>query len=49
MAKYNPQKVELKWRREWEKNKRWKVNLKTASASRRKPYYNLMMFPYPSA
>ncbi|MBI2098172.1 MAG: leucine--tRNA ligase [Candidatus Wildermuthbacteria bacterium] len=49
MAQYNPQKIELKWRKKWEKEKRWNVNLKRASASRRKPYYNLMMFPYPSA
>ena len=43
--RYNPQKVERKWQRTWEAKKRWKVNLSRA----KKPYYNLMMFPYPSA
>jgi len=42
---YNPWKIEKKWARTWEKKKAWKVDLKKA----KKPYYNLMMFPYPSA
>ncbi|OHA64547.1 MAG: leucine--tRNA ligase [Candidatus Wildermuthbacteria bacterium RIFCSPHIGHO2_01_FULL_49_22b] len=45
MERYNPQEIEGKWRRFWEKRKAWKVNLGRA----KKPYYNLMMFPYPSA
>ena len=45
MARYTPQKIESKWRREWERRKAWKTDIKKA----RKPYYNLMMFPYPSA
>ncbi|MBI2644420.1 MAG: leucine--tRNA ligase [Candidatus Wildermuthbacteria bacterium] len=45
MQKYNPQKIEAKWKRIWKKAKQWKVDLKRA----KKPYYNLMMFPYPSA
>lgn len=45
MREYNPQKIEAKWRKEWEKKKAWKVDLKKA----KNPYYNLMMFPYPSA
>lgn len=43
--KYNPTEVESKWRKIWEKKKAWKVDLNKA----KKPYYNLMMFPYPSA
>ena len=43
--KYNPWKIEKKWAGIWEKKKTWKVDLKKA----KKPYYNLMMFPYPSA
>ncbi|MDR2349706.1 MAG: leucine--tRNA ligase [Deltaproteobacteria bacterium] len=45
MAKYNPVKVEAKWREIWEKNKTDSVDLDKA----KKPFYNLMMFPYPSA
>ena len=45
MAQYNHKKIESKWRKKWEKEKRWNVNIKRA----KKPYYNLMMFPYPSA
>ncbi len=42
---FNPITIEEKWRKEWAKTNRWKVDLHNP----RKPYYNLMMFPYPSA
>ncbi len=42
---YNPQKIEKKWQRIWYKEKIFEPNLKKA----KKPFYNLMMFPYPSA
>lgn len=45
MDAYNPQKIEEKWREIWKKKKSFKVDLKKA----KNPYYNLMMFPYPSA
>src|SRR3989344_7546164 len=45
MADYNPIKIEEKWRKKWGKENRWKVDMKKA----KNPYYNLMMFPYPSA
>lgn len=45
MINYNPQKIESKWRKIWEKKKIFEIDLKKA----KKPYYNLMMFPYPSA
>jgi len=45
MERYDHQKIEAKWAKIWEKNKTWKVDL----AKAKKPYYNLMMFPYPSA
>ena len=45
MERYDHQKIEVKWAKIWEKNKTWKVDL----AKAKKPYYNLMMFPYPSA
>jgi len=43
--KYNHQQIEHKWQRVWEQKKAWRVDVKKA----KKPYYNLMMFPYPSA
>ncbi|MDR2352889.1 MAG: leucine--tRNA ligase [Deltaproteobacteria bacterium] len=45
MSKYDPKAVEAKWREIWEKNHINSVDLKEA----KKPFYNLMMFPYPSA
>ena len=45
MEKFNPIKIEEKWRSEWEKTNRWRVDMENPQ----KPYYNLMMFPYPSA
>ena len=42
---YNPKKIESKWQKYWQKNQTFQVDLKKA----KKPYYNLMMFPYPSA
>ncbi|MDR1486447.1 MAG: leucine--tRNA ligase [Deltaproteobacteria bacterium] len=45
MAKYDPSKVEAKWRSRWESQATDKVDLVGA----KKPFYNLMMFPYPSA
>lgn len=43
--KYYPQKIEKKWQKIWEKKKVFKIDLKKV----KKPFYNLMMFPYPSA
>ncbi|MEX2144894.1 MAG: leucine--tRNA ligase [Candidatus Spechtbacterales bacterium] len=45
MEQYNPQKIEKKWREKWIRDARWQVDIK----GDKKPYYNLMMFPYPSA
>ena len=42
---FNHKKIEEKWRKIWEKQGTYKVDLKGA----KKPFYNLMMFPYPSA
>ncbi|MDP2720511.1 MAG: leucine--tRNA ligase, partial [bacterium] len=42
--RYNPKSIEQKWLSRWEKDKTFKVDLKAA----KKPFYNLMMFPYPS-
>ncbi|MDE2100711.1 MAG: leucine--tRNA ligase [Patescibacteria group bacterium] len=38
-------KLEKKWGKKWEESGIYEPNRKTA----KKPYYNLMMFPYPSA
>jgi len=43
--RYNPAVVEAKWRRRWEEWGTNRVDLEKAE----RPYYNLMMFPYPSA
>jgi len=45
MTHYNPIKIEEKWRKIWGEENAWKADIKNA----KKPYYNLMMFPYPSA
>jgi len=43
--KYDFATFEKKWRTRWEEQKLYQVDLRNA----RRPYYNLMMFPYPSA
>ena len=43
--KYNPGLIEKKWQEVWEKEKTFSPDLNNA----KNPYYNLMMFPYPSA
>ena len=46
--RYNPEAVERKWRERWERdgvNRMADADLQGAE----EPYYNLMMFPYPSA
>ncbi len=45
MEKYQHQEVEAKWRKRWDESQVYKVDLDTAP----RPFYNLMMFPYPSA
>ncbi len=42
---YFPKKIEAKWLKAWLKNKVYEPDLKKA----KRPFYNLMMFPYPSA
>ena len=42
---YDPAAVEEKWRRRWEERKTDAADLSRAE----KPFFNLMMFPYPSA
>lgn len=43
--KYNPKKLEKKWSAVWQKKKVYEPDLRKA----KKPFYTLMMFPYPSA
>ena len=45
MEDYNPQKIEQKWQKKWEKQGLYSPDLDKA----KNPFYNLMMFPYPSA
>jgi len=42
---YKPSLIETKWQEYWLKNRIYQPNLDDA----KKPFYNLMMFPYPSA
>ena len=44
-AGYDPQAVETKWQARWEERGTHRVDL----AGARRPFFNLMMFPYPSA
>ena len=46
--RYDPQAVEAKWQAEWERRgtNAWTPD---GLAAAKAPYYNLMMFPYPSA
>jgi leucyl-tRNA synthetase len=45
VASYNHQKIEAKWAQRWEESKLFKTDITGA----KKPFYNLTMFPYPSA
>lgn len=45
MEKYDPKKIEKKWQKEWDRSKVYEPDI----AKAKKPFYNLMMFPYPSA
>jgi leucyl-tRNA synthetase len=42
---YDVRAIEAKWRERWEASGLYHINLRAA----KRPYYNLMMFPYPSA
>lgn len=43
-------KIEKKWAKKWQDSRVYEPDLfAKPSVNRRKPYYNLMMFPYPSA
>ncbi|MDP2984753.1 MAG: leucine--tRNA ligase [Candidatus Latescibacter sp.] len=44
-AKYDHQAIEKKWRARWEVRGDYRIDLDSA----KNPFYNLMMFPYPSA
>jgi len=45
MEEYQSRKIEEKWQKVWQENKIDQVDLDQA----KRPFYNLMMFPYPSA
>jgi leucyl-tRNA synthetase len=45
MEKFKHREIEKKWRKRWEESNLYQVDLWKAE----KPFYNLMMFPYPSA
>ncbi len=43
--KYDPVAVETKWQKRWDETRLYNVDIEGADA----PFYNLMMYPYPSA
>jgi leucyl-tRNA synthetase len=43
--RYDPKKIESKWQKKWLAEKTYEPDFRRA----KKPFYNLMMFPYPSA
>lgn len=45
MEEYNPSAIEPKWQQRWIEARLYTPNLRRAT----RPFYNLMMFPYPSA
>jgi len=45
MGRYDFKNIEAKWRKKWEEDKTYQPDMATP----KKPFYNLMMFPYPSA
>jgi len=45
LMKYDHQNIESKWQKRWEETKLYQPDLDKA----KNPFYNLMMFPYPSA
>lgn len=45
MQKYDHKAIEKKWQKKWEDDGIYRPDIKNAN----KPFYNLMMFPYPSA
>lgn len=45
LPKYLHSEIESKWQERWEKDRIYNVDIDKA----KKPFYNLMMFPYPSA
>jgi leucyl-tRNA synthetase len=45
MDRYDPHSIERRWQAEWRRTRLYEPDL----AAAQKPYYNLMMFPYPSA
>ncbi|MDO8620889.1 MAG: class I tRNA ligase family protein [Candidatus Levybacteria bacterium] len=49
--KYIPTEIEQKWQKKWEETKIYSPNLDKPfdKAQGHRPFYNLMMFPYPSA
>jgi leucyl-tRNA synthetase len=45
IKKYDPSSIEPKWQSKWESEEVYQPDLSNA----KRPFYNLMMFPYPSA
>jgi len=46
---FNHKQIEKKWRKKWRESGVYKVDMSIRQAQDKKKFYNLMMFPYPSA
>jgi leucyl-tRNA synthetase len=44
-VRYDPREIEPRWQAEWQRTRLYETDLRHP----RRPFYNLMMFPYPSA
>ena len=44
MSRYEPKVIEAKWRARWAETRIYETDVRDA----KRPFYNLMMFPYPS-
>jgi len=44
VERYNPKEIQTKWQKRWNSDKTFVPDMKKTA----KPFYNLMMFPYPS-
>ncbi len=44
MERYNPKQIQIKWQKRWSSDKTFVADITKST----KPFFNLMMFPYPS-
>src|SRR5690554_5020336 len=47
--KYSHSSIENKWQKKWQASNTYQPSLERSQNANKEPFYNLMMFPYPSA